>query len=51
MEREVDLYAWIPPEEEDRTAPVRELEEWTGIRKEQLNSEGRPVGFGREIHQ
>ena len=31
-----ELQDWIPEEEEDRTAPIRELEDWTGIRKEQL---------------
>jgi hypothetical protein len=36
VEREVDIHDWISPEEEARTAPVRELEEWTGIRKEEL---------------
>jgi hypothetical protein len=30
------LQEWLSPEEEDATAPVRELEEYTGIRKEQL---------------
>lgn len=32
----LDLRDWIPPEEEDRIAPVRDLENWTGILKEQL---------------
>ena len=32
----LDLWDWVSPEDEDRTAPVRNLEEWTGIRKEQL---------------
>ena len=36
QERETDLYDWIPPDEEDRSAPERKLEEWTGIRKDQL---------------
>ncbi len=31
-----DLHDWISPKEEERTAPVYQLEEWTGIRKEQL---------------
>lgn len=31
-----DLMDWVPDEEENRTAPVRSLEEWTGIYKEQL---------------
>ena len=33
---ELNLGDWISDEEEDKTAPVRELEEWTGIRKEML---------------
>jgi hypothetical protein len=33
---EMDIHDWISSEEEDATAPVRDLEEWTGIRKEQL---------------
>lgn len=33
-----ELHEWIPDEEEDRIAPVRELEEWTGILQEQLPS-------------
>lgn len=32
-ERESDIWAWISDEEEERTAPRRQLEEWTGIRK------------------
>ena len=35
-EKEVDLWDWIPDDEEDRKAPVRALEEWTGIKKEML---------------
>jgi len=31
-----DLWAWISDEEEERTAPRRPLEEWTGIRKAAL---------------
>lgn len=34
--KEVDIHDWISPEEEEGTAQVRELEEWTGIYKEQL---------------
>jgi hypothetical protein len=34
--RELDLHDWISPDEEDKTAPVRNLEEWTGIRQEQI---------------
>lgn len=33
---EADIHEWITEEEEERTAPIRKLEEWTGIRKEQL---------------
>jgi hypothetical protein len=36
VEEDGDLHDWIPPDEEERTAAVRDLEEWTGIRKEQL---------------
>lgn len=35
-EKHVNLWDWVSPEEEDQTAPVRELEEWTGIKKEML---------------
>jgi hypothetical protein len=31
-----DLWDWMSDEEEDNTAPVRSLEEWTGLRKEML---------------
>ncbi|MFI5164449.1 MAG: hypothetical protein ACHQHP_04290 [Bacteroidia bacterium] len=31
-----ELHDWIAEEEEDKIAPVRQLEEWSGIRKEQL---------------
>lgn len=31
-----DLGDWIPDEEEERMAPGRELDAWTGIRQEQL---------------
>ena len=31
-----ELYEWLSEEEEDRIAPLRHLEEWTGMRKEQL---------------
>ncbi|MBW8049780.1 MAG: hypothetical protein FVQ77_05470 [Cytophagales bacterium] len=30
------MFDWIPCDEEDKTAPVRSLEEWTGISKVQL---------------
>lgn len=36
VEKELDLHDWISSDEEDKTAPVRNLEEWTGIRKEML---------------
>ncbi|MCX6292245.1 MAG: hypothetical protein NT126_10845 [Bacteroidetes bacterium] len=32
----LELHDWISEEEEDKTAPVRHLDEWTGISKEQL---------------
>jgi hypothetical protein len=32
----LDLWDWISEEEESNTAPVRKLEEWSGIRKEML---------------
>jgi hypothetical protein len=35
-EKEIDIWSWVSPEEEDQIAPVRELEEWTGIKKEML---------------
>ena len=43
-EKELQLHdpiaiGWITDEEEDSTAPVRNLEEWTGIRKEMLPPE------------
>ncbi len=36
MNHDDDVLFWISQEEEEATAPVRALEEWTGIRKEQL---------------
>jgi hypothetical protein len=36
IKKEPDLYDWISDEEEDKTAPVRNLEEWTGISTEML---------------
>lgn len=36
VEHDSDLHDWVSPEEEDKTAPVRNLEEWTGISKDQL---------------
>jgi len=35
-EQEQDVLYWISEEDEDKNAPIRDLEEWTGIRKEQL---------------
>ena len=35
-EKQLELHDWIPDEEEDKTAHLRNLEEWTGIRKEML---------------
>jgi len=40
VEKELELHDWISDEEEDKTAPIRNLEEWTGIRKEMLPPEG-----------
>ena len=36
VEKQLELYDWISEEEEDKTAPVRNLEEWAGISKEML---------------
>lgn len=36
MEEELEIHDWISDEEEDKTAPVRNLDEWTGINKEML---------------
>ncbi|HEX6168805.1 MAG TPA: hypothetical protein VFZ33_03870 [Chitinophagaceae bacterium] len=38
-EKQLELHNWMPADEEDKAAPVRELEEWTGIRKEMLPPE------------
>lgn len=35
-EEAMDLHDWISEEEEEKNAPVRNLEEWTGIRQEML---------------
>jgi hypothetical protein len=40
IERQLELHDWISDEDEDKTAPVRNLEEWTGISKEILPPEG-----------
>jgi hypothetical protein len=34
IDKQLELHDWVPDEEEDKTAPVRNLEEWTGIRSE-----------------
>lgn len=39
-EKELHLQDWIFDEDEDKTAPVRNLEEWTGISKEMLPPAG-----------
>ncbi len=31
-----EIWDWIPDDEEDKTAPRKQLEDWTGIRKAQL---------------
>jgi hypothetical protein len=38
VERNFELQDWISDEEENKTAPVRNLQEWIGISKEQLPS-------------
>ncbi len=35
-EKELNLHDWLSEEEEEKTAPVKDLEEWTGITKEML---------------
>jgi len=35
-EKQLELHDWLPDEEEEQTAPVRDLEEWTGMKKEML---------------
>ena len=35
-EQGLDIHDWMSDDEEERTAPVRRLEEWTGIRKADL---------------
>ncbi len=39
IEKELELNDWITNEEENKTAQVRNLEEWTGISKEMLPPE------------
>lgn len=36
VEKELNPHDWLSDEEEEKTAPVRNLEEWTGITKEML---------------
>ena len=36
VKQELCIYDWVSEEEEDNTAPIRKLEEWTGISKIQL---------------
>ena len=36
VEKQLELHDWISDEEEDKIAPVRNMEEWTGINKETL---------------
>jgi hypothetical protein len=36
IKNELELHDWITDEDEDKTAPMRNLEEWTGISKETL---------------
>lgn len=35
-EKQLELHDWMTDEEEDAKAPLRELEEWTSIKKEML---------------
>jgi hypothetical protein len=35
-EKQTGIYEWVAEEEEEKSAPVRNLEEWTGISKEML---------------
>jgi hypothetical protein len=37
-EKQTGIYEWVAEEEEEKMAPVRNLEEWTGISKEMLPS-------------
>src|SRR5687768_3881479 len=39
IEKELHLNDWVSEEEEEKFAPVRNHEEWTGIRKEMLPPE------------
>ena len=48
-EKQLELHDWIPDEEEDKTAPTRNLEEWTGINKEMLPPQERLSD--EQVHQ
>jgi hypothetical protein len=48
-DKQLDLQDWLSPEEEEATAPIRPLEEWTGIYKEQLPPPA--MLSGEQIHQ
>jgi hypothetical protein len=48
-EKELQLHDWIPDEEEDQTAPVRNLQEWTGITREMLPPD--PMLNDEQVHQ
>src|SRR5687767_8632447 len=39
VEKELEIHDWISDEDEDKNAPVRNLEEWTGIHMEMLPPE------------
>ncbi len=36
VEKELGIHDWMDEEEEEKTAPVRNLQDWTGIRREML---------------
>ncbi|MBS1622134.1 MAG: hypothetical protein JST10_10700 [Bacteroidetes bacterium] len=38
-EKELQLWDWIPDEEENQTAPIRNLQDWTGIQQSMLPPE------------
>ena len=48
-EKQLELHDWIPDEEEDKTAPVRNFEEWTGIKQEMLPPES--MLNDEQVHQ
>ena len=39
VEKDLEIYDWISDEDEEKSAPIRNLEEWTGIRMEMLPPE------------